>query len=73
MVASVGQKTQVMEGIKVTPKTQTSILERQDFNQLLKVSGGNMAHMMHAKQELTDYNTFTLAVPDSSIRPQPFK
>ncbi|KAJ8310005.1 hypothetical protein KUTeg_011870 [Tegillarca granosa] len=67
LVSSVGQKIPLNDGIKVNARTKTSILQRKDFNQLLQNFGGNMQSL---KQELTDYNTFTIAVPDKDIKPQ---
>ena len=49
---------------------KTSILQRKDFSQLLKNVGGNLSSL---KQELTDYNTFTVAVADKDIKPQHFR
>lgn len=49
---------------------KTSILQRKDFSQLLKNVGGNLSSL---KQELTDYNTFTVAVADKDIKPQQFR
>ena len=51
-------------------RTKTSVLQRKDFSQLLKNVGGNLSSL---KQELTDYNTFTVAVPDNEIKPQCFR
>ena len=58
------------EPIKVTPRTQTSVIERPDFKQLLEAFGTNMAHLRH---ELNEYNNFVLALPDKELRPQEFK
>ncbi len=69
-VASVGQKLPPTEGIKVTAKTQTSILQRKDFNQLLQHYGGDLNHL---KKELTEYNTFTIAVADKNLKPNTFR
>ncbi|KAL5005014.1 hypothetical protein ScPMuIL_018470 [Solemya velum] len=68
--ASVGQKVPLHDGMKVSSRTKTSILQRKDFNQLLQSVGGNMLSL---KQELTDYNTFTIAVADKDIKPQYFR
>ncbi|XP_052801823.1 integrator complex subunit 6-like [Mya arenaria] len=70
LVASVGSKAPPHEGIKVCSRTKTSVLQRKDFSQLLKNVGGNLSSL---KQELTDYNTFTIAVPDKDIKPQQFR
>ncbi|XP_060595337.1 integrator complex subunit 6-like [Ruditapes philippinarum] len=70
LVASVGSKVPPHEGIKVSSRTKTSVLQRKDFSQLLKNVGGNLSSL---KQELTDYNTFTIAVPDREIKPQQFR
>ena len=51
-------------------RMKTSILQRKDFSQLLKNVGGNLSSL---KQELTDYNTFTVAVADKDIKPQHFR
>lgn len=70
LIASVGQKLPPQEGIKVNSRTKASILQRKDFNQLLQSVGGNMSNL---KQELLDYNTFTVAVPDKEIKPQYYR
>lgn len=70
LVASVGSKVPPHEGIKVSSRTKTSILQRKDFSELLKNVGGNLSSL---RQELTDYNTFTIAVPDKEIKPQQFR
>ncbi|KAH3804920.1 hypothetical protein DPMN_133213 [Dreissena polymorpha] len=70
LVASVGSKGPSHEGIKVCSRSKTSVLQRKDFSQLLKNVGGNLASL---KQELTDYNTFTIAVPDRDVKPQQFR
>lgn len=70
LISSVGQKQQVNEGIKVTQKSEISILQRKDFNELLEFYGGNMYNL---KQELTEYNTFTLAAPDKNVKPQTYR
>ncbi|KAK3590010.1 hypothetical protein CHS0354_035043 [Potamilus streckersoni] len=70
LIASVGQKINLSEGIRVSSRTKTSVLQRKDFKQLLQNVDGNMSTL---KQELTDFNTFTVAVPDKDIRPQPFR
>jgi len=51
-------------------RTKTSVLQRKDFSQLLKNVGGNLSSL---KQELTEYSTFTIAVPDRDIKPQQFR
>lgn len=70
LIASVGQKVPLNDGIKVDSRTKTSILQRKDFNQLLQNVGGNIQSL---KQELTDFNTFTMAVSDPSILPQYYR
>lgn len=70
LIASVGTKVPPHEGIKVSSRMKTSILQRKDFSQLLKNVGGNLSSL---KQELTDYNTFTVAVADKDIKPQHFR
>lgn len=51
-------------------RTKTSILQRRDFNQLLQNAGGNLQSL---KQELTDFNTFTVAIADKDIKPQYYR
>lgn len=51
-------------------RTKTSILQRRDFNQLLQNAGGNLQNL---KQELTDFNTFTVAIADKDIKPQYYR
>lgn len=70
LIAGIGQKVQINEGIKVEPRTKTSVLQRKDFNQLLQNFGDNMQSL---KQELTEYNTFTVGIPDKDIKPQMYK
>ncbi|KAK3094412.1 hypothetical protein FSP39_001482 [Pinctada imbricata] len=70
LIASVGQKVPLHEGIKVDSRTKTSILQRRDFNQLMQNFGGNLQSL---KQELTDFNTFTVGVADRDIKPQYFR
>lgn len=70
LIAGIGQKVQTNEGIKVEPRTKTSVLQRKDFNQLLQNFGDNMQSL---KQELTEYNTFTIGVSDKDIKPQMFR
>lgn len=70
LIASVGQKVTLHEGIKVDSRTKTSILQRRDFNQLLQNAGGNLQSL---KQELTDFNTFTVAIADKDIKPQYYR
>ena len=70
LVASVGQHVAVSEGIKIVSHSRTSILQRQDFNELLRHYGTNMSSL---KQELTEYSTFTLTVPDGSIEPHMYR
>ncbi|XP_062585335.1 integrator complex subunit 6-like, partial [Saccostrea cucullata] len=70
LIASVGQKVPLHEGIKVDSRTKTSVLQRRDFNQLLQNAGGNLQNL---KQELNDYNTFTVAVADRDIKPQYYR
>ena len=70
LVQSVGQKVAVPEGIQVVGKSQTSILQRADFSQLLELHGGDLNHL---KQELKEYNTFTLAVADPNLKPQTYR
>ncbi|CAC5393898.1 INTS6 [Mytilus coruscus] len=61
LIAGIGQKVQINEGIKVEPRTKTSVLQRKDFNQLLQNFGDNMQCL---KQELTD--TFVLVTDKES-------
>lgn len=70
LIAGIGQKVQINEGIKVEPRTKTSVLQRKDFNQLLQNFGDNMQCL---KQELTEYNTFTIGIPDKDIKPQMYR
>lgn len=70
LIAGIGQKVQVNEGIKVEPRTKTSVLQRKDFNQLLQNFGDNIQSL---KQELTEYNTFTVGIPDKDIKPQMYR
>ncbi|XP_046568892.1 integrator complex subunit 6-like [Haliotis rubra] len=70
LIASVGQKPQHNEGIKVCSRSQTSVLQRKDFNQLMQNLGGNMAWL---KQDLQEYTTFSIAVPDRGIKPQYYR
>ncbi|KAK2155545.1 hypothetical protein LSH36_237g04058 [Paralvinella palmiformis] len=70
LVASVGQKVVLNDGIKVITRSQTSILQRKDFNQLLKHYGGDMSHLT---QDLTDLSTFKLAVPNKDLQAQTYK
>ncbi|KAL4220725.1 Integrator complex subunit 6 [Mactra antiquata] len=70
LVASVGSKIPPHEGIKVSSRLRTSVLQRKDFSQLLKSVDGNLSCL---KQELTDYNTFSIVVPDKGIKPQQFR
>ena len=51
-------------------RTQVSLLERKDFNQLLQHYGGDMATL---KQELNNFNTFVLATQDKEIEPQTYR
>lgn len=57
LVASVGQCPPSCPGIKVTPRSQTSILERADFHQLLAQHRYDLSSL---KQELKDCDTFLL-------------
>lgn len=59
LVASVGQGQPVCQGIKVMSRSQTSILERADFNQLLAHHRGDLSSL---KQELKDWDTLMLHV-----------
>ncbi|CAI9726679.1 Hypothetical predicted protein [Octopus vulgaris] len=70
LIASVGQKLPPPDGLKVNLRTKASIVQRKDFNQLLQTMGGNMSNL---RQELFDYNTFTVAVQDPEIKPQYFR
>jgi integrator complex subunit 6 len=70
LVMSVGQKGPTTEPIKVTPRNQTSLLQRKDFNQLLQHYGGDMAHL---KQELNEFTTFTIATLDKNVKPNTFR
>ena len=51
-------------------RTKTSVLQRKDFNQLLQNFGDNIQSL---KQELTEYNTFTIGIPDKDIKPQMYR
>ncbi|KAL8612218.1 hypothetical protein ACOMHN_028915 [Nucella lapillus] len=69
--ASVGQKLSMGEGIAVSSRTKTSILQRRDFSQLLSTIGGNLSAL---KQEIvSDYSGFHIAVPDPAVRPQYYR
>ncbi|CAH1782053.1 unnamed protein product [Owenia fusiformis] len=68
LVNSVGQSVPRPDGIKISFKKQTSILERKDFHQLLKSND-----LSNLKQEMTDYSSFTLAVPDPKVKPQMYR
>ncbi|GAB1600442.1 integrator complex subunit 6-like [Argonauta hians] len=70
LIASVGQKLPPLDGLKVNLRTKASIVQRKDFNQLLQTVGGNMNNL---RQELLDYNTFTVAVQDPEIKPQYYR
>ena len=65
-----GQRVPQSEGIKVTPKTETSLLQRKDFKEIMAHYGSNMAML---KQELVEFPTFVMAVPDKELKPQPCK
>ncbi|ESO86410.1 hypothetical protein LOTGIDRAFT_179396 [Lottia gigantea] len=69
LLASVGQKIPVHEGIKVSSRTKTSFLKRKDFNELVE----NLGAVPSIKQELQDYNTFTIGVPVKDIQPQYYR
>ncbi|KAK6195809.1 hypothetical protein SNE40_001162 [Patella caerulea] len=70
LLASVGQKVPVHEGIKVNSRTKTSFLKRKDFNQLVENLGANVSSL---KQEIQDYNSFTIAAPVKTIQPQYYR
>ena len=60
-----------VEGIKVTPKNTSSVLMRQDLQQLLSNYGDDVAQ--HLKMEIAEYNAFTLAVTNKNIVPNTYK
>ena len=70
LVASVGQKAPAPEVIKVCQKKEASLLARQDFKELLQHYKGDISHL---KKELNELNSFSLAVPDASFKPQTYK
>ncbi|XP_064638509.1 integrator complex subunit 6-like [Lineus longissimus] len=70
LVSSVGQKTINAEGIKVQSRTKTSILKRKDFHTLLANVGGDMSLL---KQEVNEFTSFTIGVPDKEVKPQYYR
>ena len=70
IVNSVGQRLPVVESIKVMAKTETSLLQRKDFKDIMAHYGSNMAAL---KQELVEFPSFVLGVPDKNVKPQPYK
>ena len=74
LVASVGQKPAILEGIKVTSRSQTSVLQRPDLKQLLQAGGGDLGLVSTLlKQEMNDYNTFTINTPCKDFKPQSYR
>lgn len=70
LVASVVQEKPKNEGIKVAPRSQISILQRKDFHQLMHIFGSDISTL---KEQLNEYNGFTLAVPDKDVTPQTYR
>ncbi|XP_013400785.1 integrator complex subunit 6 [Lingula anatina] len=70
LVASVGQKIPLHEGIKVQSRSQTSLLERKDLQQLMQHYGGSISVL---KEQLSEYSGFSLGVPDRDIQPQMYR
>lgn len=67
---SVGLRTPQSEGIKVVSKNEISLLQRKDFKEVMAHYGSNMAML---KQELVEFPTFVIGVPDKDLKPQPYK
>lgn len=70
MVASVGVVNTSVHAIPIKAGTKTSILARKDLGQLLEMCSGNLASL---KTELTEFSTFSIHTPQSSLPAQPFK
>ena len=51
-------------------RTKTSFVQRTDFKQLLDKCNGNMQVL---KQELTEFNSFTLHLHNKNVQPQMYR
>ncbi|XP_067950033.1 integrator complex subunit 6-like isoform X2 [Watersipora subatra] len=66
LVASVGQCVPPTEVIQVSNRNSTSLLSRQDFNELLSYTGGDYSSIASLQKELTKYESFPISVPRSN-------
>lgn len=71
--ASVGQKQMHPDGILVEPRIKASVLQRRDFTQLLASAEGNMSFLKQKGDETSMDQSFFIAVPDPSLRPQCYR